>query len=345
MSVSERPGEPWGRRGRISGMSGTWRAWAQPLVGVAILAVLVRRVGADPFVDAAGMVDAWSLAAAAAITVVTTVCCAWRWLLVARGLGVAVPLPVAVAAYYRSQFLNTTLPGGVVGDVHRGVSHGREVGDLGRGLRAVAWERAAGQAVQVALAVVVLLLLPSPVRSSMPVVAVAVVAAVLGTLLLGRALPRHGPSALARSVRTVTADLRGGLLARRAWAGIVLASVVAVAGHTATFLVAARAAGATVSPARMLPLALLTLLAMGVPTNVAGWGPREGVAAWAFGAAGLSATQGVATAVVYGVLVLVASLPGAGVLVVGWLRRRPDRARPARSWAPVAAELEGATRG
>ena len=157
-----------------------------------------------------GMVDVWSLAAAAAITVVTTVCCAWRWLLVARGLGVAVPLPVAVAAYYRSQFLNTTLPGGVVGDVHRGVSHGREVGDLGRGLRAVAWERAAGQAVQVALAVVVLLLLPSPVRSSMPVVAGAVVAAVLGTLLLGRALPRRGPSALARSVRTVTADLRGG---------------------------------------------------------------------------------------------------------------------------------------
>ena len=50
---------------------------------------------------------------------------------------------------------------------------------------------------------------------------------------------------------------------------------------------------------------------MAVPMNIAGWGPREGVAAWAFAAAGLSATQGVATAVVYGVMVLVASLPGA----------------------------------
>ena len=214
MSVSERPGEPWGCRARISGMSGTWRAWAQPLVGVAILAVLVRRVGADPFVDAAGMVDAWSLAAAAAITVVTTVCCAWRWLLVARGLGVAVPLPVAVAAYYRSQFLNTTLPGGVVGDVHRGVSHGRAVGDLGRGLRAVAWERAAGQAVQVALAVVVLLLLPSPVRSSMPVVAVAVVAAVLGTLRAkadgpwrGSARPRSSVPRTAATTATATTGI------------------------------------------------------------------------------------------------------------------------------------------
>ena len=42
---------------------------------------------------------------------------------------------------------------------------------------------------------------------------------------------------------------------------------------------------------------------------MAGWGPREGVAAWAFGAAGLGAQQGVATAVVYGVMVFVGALP------------------------------------
>ena len=52
--------------------------------------------------------------------------------------------------------------------------------DVGRGLRAVAWERAAGQVVQVVLTVVVLLALPSPVRSSMPLVAVALVATVIG---------------------------------------------------------------------------------------------------------------------------------------------------------------------
>ncbi|HMC67725.1 MAG TPA: hypothetical protein VKJ07_01115, partial [Mycobacteriales bacterium] len=53
---------------------------------------------------------------------------------------------------------------------------------------------------------------------------------------------------------------------------------------------------------------------------------REGVTAWAFGAAGLGVQQGVATAVVYGVMVFVASLPGAIVLVVAWFRRtRPSR--------------------
>jgi hypothetical protein len=70
----------------------------------------------------------------------------------------------------------------------------------------------------------------------------------------------------------------------------------------------------------MLPIALLVLLA-GLLPSVGGWGPREGVTAWVFGAAGLGAGRGVATAVVYGVMVLVASLPGAVVLVVGWFRR------------------------
>ncbi len=329
-------------------MSRTVWTWARLLGGAAVLAVLVWRLGTGPFLEGLRTIDGWSLAAAATIAVLTTVCCAWRWSLVARGLGVDVPLRSAVAAYYRSQFLNTTLPGGVLGDVHRGVSHGRDVGDVGRGLRAVAWERSAGQVVQIVLAMTVLLAFPSPVRSSMPVVAAAVVAGALVAVALSCALPHRGPSRWARTVRTAATDIRDGLLAPRAWPGIVLASTVVVAGHVATFLIAARTAGTTASTVRLLPLALLVLLAMGVPANVGGWGPREGVAAWAFGVAGLGAAQGVATAVVYGVMVLVASLPGAGMLVAASLRRdtrRPDRADPPRWGAPVIAGPEGAARG
>ena len=141
------------------------RVWAavRVLGGAAILAIIVSRLGTGPFLHGLRAVSGWTLAAAAAIAVVTTVCAAWRWSLVARGLGVAVPLRTATAAYYRSQFLNTVLPGGVLGDVDRAVRHGRDAGDVGRGLRAVAWERSAGQVVQLALALGVLLLIPSPV--------------------------------------------------------------------------------------------------------------------------------------------------------------------------------------
>ena len=124
-------------------------------------------------------------------------------------------------------------------------------------------------------------------------------------------------------------DIRDGLLARRAWLGIALASALVVGGHAITFLIAARTAGVTASPSQMLPIALLVMMAMVLP-SVGGWGPREGVTAWAFGAAGLGAQRGVTTAVVYGVMVLVATLPGAAVLVVAWFRRTRRRDGPNR---------------
>jgi glycosyltransferase 2 family protein len=316
-STSAAASTRWGAR-----MSRRSWAWLRLLGGAAILAALVARLGTGPFRDAIRTINAWSLASAALIAVVTTVCCAWRWSLVARGVGVAVPLRTAIAACYRSQFLNTTLPGGIVGDVHRGLAHGHDAGDLGRGLRAVAWERSAGQLVQTVLAVVVLLVLPPPMRWAAPVLIGVLVAAVLLGVVLLRVEPRRGPTRWARSVRAAAADLRYGVLAPRAWPGIVIASIVVVAGHTATFLIAARTAGVSASTVRILPLAMLVMLAMSVPTNIGGWGPREGVASWAFGAAGLGASQGLATSVVYGVLVLVACLPGGLVLAATSFRQR-----------------------
>jgi hypothetical protein len=224
-----------------------------------------------------------------------------------------------VAAYYRSLFLNVTLPGGVVGDVHRGFSHGRDTSDVGRGLRAVAWERSAGQVVQVVLTVAVLLVLPSPVRDVMPLAALVIIAVAASVAVAARSRPSAGRSRWAGLRSTAARDLREALLARRAWPAIVLASALVVAGHTGTFLIAARSAGATAPLSQMLPLALLVMLAAALP-NVGGWGPREGVTAWAFAAAGLGASLGVATAVVYGVMVFVASLPGAAVLVAAELR-------------------------
>jgi uncharacterized membrane protein YbhN (UPF0104 family) len=173
--------------------------------------------------------------------------------------------------------------------------------------------------VQVLIAVVVLLALPSPVQSAMPFVAIASVAALFGVVLIARARRAGARSAWARARSTLAGDIRHGLLERRAWLPIALTSALVVAGHAAIFLVAARTAGVTAPPSRMLPIALLVVMAMVLP-NVGGWGPREGVTAWVFGAAGLGAARGVATAVVYGVMILVACLPGAAVLVVAWFR-------------------------
>ena len=322
------------------------RWWVRPLVGVVILGVLAGRVGAGAFVDALRRIDVWSLLAATAIAAVTTVCGAWRWVLVGRGLGVELSLRAAVAECYRSQFLNVTLPGGVIGDVRRGVRHGRDAGDLGRGLRSVVWERSAGQVVLGGLTLGTVLVLPSPLRSTgggdasgglvsdveaggspsasiLFVVAVLIVLLAAVALVAGTMRRRNGSGGPRRVLAALVGDVRAGVLGRHTWPGVVATSGVVVTGHVATFVVAARSAGVTAPALRLLPLALLVLVAMGLPLNVAGWGPREGAAAWAFGAAGLGATAGVGTAVVYGVMALVASLPGAALLIASGRQRRP----------------------
>jgi glycosyltransferase 2 family protein len=319
-------------------MSPTLRTWTRLTGAVVILAVLGWRLGTGPFLTGLRHVDAPALLVAVLVTAVTTVCSAWRWRLVARGLGVDLPMRSAVPAYYRSQLLNVALPGGVVGDVHRGVSHGRNAGDVGGGVRAVVWERSAGQLVQIVVTVAVLLLLPSPVRPVAPVVAATLAVLVVTVALWARTHPTDAHTYVSRVVRAVRSDLRHGVLARGSWPGIALASSVVVVGHTTAFVVAARAAGVTTSMSRLVPLALLVLAAMSVPTSIGGWGPREGAAAAVFAAAGLGAAAGVATAVVYGVMVAVSTLPGLLVVLTG---ARQRRATSGPEYAALAAAGAG----
>jgi uncharacterized membrane protein YbhN (UPF0104 family) len=297
-------------------------AWLRILGGAAIIALLLWRLGTSAFLDGLRVISAPALGLAFAIGVTTTVFSAWRWCLVARGLGLRLSLRSAVADYYKALFLNAALPGGVLGDVDRAVRHGRDEGDVGRSVRAVVLERTAGQIVLLGVGVTVLLTVPSPVLTQLTrhgataaVIAGAVAVAGALVILACRRL-RAGGSRVAAGVRTGLTEIRTGLLARRNWPGITLASTVVLAGHLATFVVAARAAGSTTSLLRLTPLMLLALLAMSLPVNIGGWGPREAVTAWAFGAAGLSATQGLTIAVVYGVFAFVAALPGAIVVVV-----------------------------
>lgn len=307
-------------------MTASWWRSLRWLAGSAVLGLVLWRTGFDPFLAGLQALDVTTVLVGTLIAVPTTCACAWRWHLVARGLGVPVAPRAAVASCYRAQFLNTVLPGGVLGDVHRGVRHGRSAGQTSRGLRAVAWERTAGQVVQAVVAVGVLLLLPSPIRAGGPWV-LAALALVVG-LGLGLLATTSGPSWVGRLRRGLQDDLRRGVLARTAWPGVVVASLVAVAGHVATYLVAARAVGVTTPTLTLLPLVLLVLVAAGLPTNVAGWGPREGMSAAMFGAAGLGAEQGVAAAVAFGAIVALASLPGAVVLAVGAARDATTRAAP-----------------
>lgn len=307
------------------------RTWSRlrHAIGLLVLVVVVARVGTGPFVDGLRRTDPVALALATGIAGLTAACCAWRWRLVAEGLGLDLGRGAALAAVLRSQFLNSTLPGGILGDVDRALGSrpglrepgppGRGLrgrGLLGRGARSVVWERVLGQAVQVVLTVLVVAVLPSALRP-------------LGLVAAGCLLVVVCAAPWARSSSTdldrrqpglVRADLASILGTARARSGIVLASTAAVVGHLVVFVLAAHTAGVPVTSPGLVSAVSVVLLASGLPLNVAGWGPREGAAAWVFAATGLGADAGVTTAVVYGVMALVATAPGAVVVLLG---RRP----------------------
>lgn len=313
------------------------RARLGMLAGTVIVVGVLWWQGTAGVLDGVRGIDGPTLLAALGLGMLTTVCSAWRWRLVAKGLSVRLPLGRAVADYYRALFLNAALPGGVLGDVHRGVRHGQSAGDVGRGVRTVVLERVAGQVVLAAVGVALLLTQPSLAldkfgrladRTATAPGALSALLVVSGLVIVGavRLSGKQSTSRWHRAVRDTLAEARLGLLARGSWPGVLISSLAVLAGHLGMFLLAARTAGSTAPAMELVPLMVLALLAMALPLNVGGWGPREGVTAWAFGAVGMSAAQGLTVAVVYGLLTLVASLPGIGVLVTHWFSgmRRPQ---------------------
>ena len=279
--------------------AGAWRGTANALrlcAAVAVLAVLVARLGTGPFVQAVTGLSAPAVLVTVLVTAVSTTCCAARWVWVAERLGLSLDLRTAVGACYRSQMINQALPGGVLGDVQRAVRQ--------RAVRAVAWERVLGQVALLGLAAVVLLAVPSPVPRG--VVATGAGLLVGAVLVATRFRLRIGATPL------VEADL---------WWPLAL-SVLAVGCHVSVLLVALRLVAPDAGVASALPLLVAVLVASSLPVNVAGWGPREGAAAWLFALAGLGAATGVSVAATYGALSLLATAPGAALLVADVLPRR-----------------------
>jgi len=297
------------------------RAIGRTAAAVAVVVATVAVVGAGPFLRGIASVSVDSVVLALVFVACGTAACAWRWRAVAGGLGLPLPLRSAVAAYYRSQFLNAVLPGGVLGDVHRAYAHGREHDRMGVAARAVAAERIAGQFVQVAVTLAILLPLGfasalAPLEWTAGVVAAVAVAGILvATAIPGARRWMLRELALLRPVFARPSTL----------VAVVVTSVIALAAHVSTFLVACAAVGVGAGPGELVPIALLVLTASAIPINVGGWGPREAASGAVFALAGIGGAAGVEVSTAYGVLALIAVAPGGLVLLIDRIRARHER--------------------
>jgi uncharacterized membrane protein YbhN (UPF0104 family) len=281
-----------------------------------VVGATVAVVGAEPFVEGLSALTPVTMLAAVVLAAVATVAAAWRWRIVSAGFGLPLSWGEAISSYYRSQFLNSVLPGGVAGDVHRAYAHGRPHERVGLAARAVFSERVFGQLVQILVTLAVLL--PFGLASSLaPLAWLSAVVGIVAVAGIGAlALAPRGRSLLRRELGMLRP-----LVSRPArLLAVVLASAVVVAAHVATFVLAGLAVGVHVDPRVLAAVALLALAAAAIPLSVGGWGAREAVSASAFALAGLSAGAGVAASTAFGVLALVAVTPGAVVMLAGRFR-------------------------
>ncbi|SDK15081.1 conserved hypothetical protein [Billgrantia gudaonensis] len=306
------------------------------LGSLGLLAVLALWLGpSELFASVERLAPGWVLLGLV-LTLPQVALCAWRWRLTARLLGLPLSWRRSLHDYYLALFLNQVLPGGVMGDAARAWRHAGTSGQRGGAWRAVVIERASGQLAMLLITLAVLLASPlwhgllGRALQAMAGAFTAISSLALGLGMLGLALggviAAAGARQLLRRPPRLLAglgdDLRRSLLAASVWPRQLAGSLLVVASYALVFVCAARAIGVTLPLGTLLALAPPVLIAMLVPVAVAGWGVREGAAALIWAVAGLPPAQGVAVSATYGILVLVASLPGAFCLLVDLVRRR-----------------------
>ena len=233
---------------------------------------------------------------------------AWRWRFTAGRLGVGMPYRHALSEYYLGVFLNQVLPGGILGDVSRAWRHAILAARRRTAIHAVVLERLVVQAVMLPVAVASLLAIPGLRPASLGwgwVVALTFAALVIGWVGLRQRLPT-----VQAAIREFGADARRAFLPGGVLVIQVGTAVLVMAANLILYVAAARALGSEIPLATLLPLIAPVLLVMMLPISVAGWGVREGAAALLWGVSGLGVAEGVAIAVAYGLLFLLAALPG-----------------------------------
>jgi phosphatidylglycerophosphate synthase len=286
----------------------------------------------EVFAKLRGLSLGWTLLALL-LQGVQVVIVATRWYWITRLLGSTMTFGRAVSEYTLSTSVNLLVPGGFAGDVLRGVRQSKAQDALGpvKVWIGVVSDRALGQVYLCLLASLsVGLWLPQELRPYtvwvVVVLALAVLVAAALPVVLGRRNRELGQE-LQRFVRRLAAP---GFVAGQ----LGLAALLAAA-WIASFCCASLALGFDTPVSTTAQVAIPTLLAASIPGFVNGWGPREGAAALAHRWVGLSATEGSAVSVTYGMVGWMLALLGLTLLLPKW---RPSSDRWA-GWSRVHSTL------
>lgn len=253
---------------------------------------------------------------------------AWRWTIVARGLGVVFAFRPAWAITLIGAFFNQVLPSSVGGDAAR-VWRLRRAGlRTGEAVNTVVVDRMVALFGTVVIVVAGLPLLLGWIDEGQKRWAVALVlalaAAAIGTMAVLPRLPFARKVEVRRVGRAVVQLGRDTATIFRRPAIFLPALLLALSIHVGVSVAVWRLAAATDVDLRIIEavfLVPLVILFSMIPITIAGWGVREGAMVVALSTVGIDRDSALAVSLLFGLANAVASLPG-GLI---WLITRSDR--------------------
>ncbi|MEM9072869.1 MAG: lysylphosphatidylglycerol synthase transmembrane domain-containing protein [Myxococcota bacterium] len=240
---------------------------------------LFHIVDLDDILDAAGDLPAQAMLAAVALTAINLVIGALRWRVLLRAYGAPTmpPLSTLVRLYYVGLFYNTYLPGGVGGDVVRGVVTRRAFGEAGAtsAVTVVLVERVLGLSALLTIVALVIVVAPPPGLDYLVGYALLGVAAGVGVVIAVAAARRFAswaPRRLQPFLESLPRIRSAGHFLLAVGYSFATQSMMALTGYV--LLVALEPSFRLVDAFAIVPLASATAF---LPITVGGAGAREAV--------------------------------------------------------------------
>lgn len=297
------------------------------LVSAALMIVLFQSLDLAAITAAIALLPWWALATALLILLSQVLVLAWRWRVITSYIGGGLHFGDALRLTFVGLFFSQTLPTSIGGDAMR-IWEARRLGLSGElAIGSVIIERLTGLA---AIALVVTLSLPfvwtdlgeSQLRWALLALAPAALA-LLAALAFVDLLPlQRLPKAAHSYLGFIALSLRRiGQSTLASTNVLLLGAIAAVVGISSALAIGHHVGIGLGLAAYLVALGGAVLLTV-VPVSVAGWGVREIATVGIFGAMGVPAEKAVVVSLLYGVGLLVVSLPG-GLL---WQAARSQRA-------------------
>lgn len=302
-------------------------------VSAALVAFLVNRVQFGPLIERFQNVAPGWVALALAIFLFQLAITGWRYALIVRVLGLALPLFEAVRLFFIGHFFSQTLPSAIGGDAVRAYLTMRQGMSWGRALSAVLCDRAVGMLVLLFIATATIPIFLARIGDPMLRLFCVVPALAAATGLAVLAVARDERMAwltrwrVVRPFTVLVGDLRRVILASGESARIVAISLAAQLCTITSIWMLGLGLRLDIAYQDCLILIPPILVVTLVPISIAGWGIREGAMIFGFALVGVPEADALALSVATGLLQIVAGIPGGLV----WLARgRP----PLQTMAP-----------